>query len=217
MKSLGSIILLVACMVVLSLVSGGCTGNTHPPGDSVDSAIEEESSPENETAEPEPVPEADPAPESKETPEPEPISPDEQEVEGLTVEDIKETILRAQEAAFTMAVAGFEEELSGDEKKPFSYYEPTLRDWYADELVLGLEDFYDHYLKEWGFEMGFAFPLHQRERVDEGFAKILEQTPDKVTAMFYAEVNYEEMEALIFTLERQSDNRWVVTSMSCGC
>jgi hypothetical protein len=124
---------------------------------------------------------------------------------------IKEVVYEANKAAFAMCVQGFDEELREEDKKPFSYYEPALRKWYSETMTARLEFFYNEHLGEWGYEMGFAFPLHTKELVQEGFLSLELNTATKVTILFMVPAGHEETCITKYTLEKQKDGSWIIT------
>ncbi len=128
-------------------------------------------------------------------------------------EDIKEVICAANKAALDMCVQGFDEELKGETKKPFAYYEASLRQWYSETLTASLENFYNDHLGEWGYEMGFAFPLHTKEFVEEGFLSLNQKTATKATVEFKVQAGHEEDCITVYTLEQQDDGSWLITGV----
>jgi hypothetical protein len=127
-------------------------------------------------------------------------------------EEIKEVIYAANKAAFDMCVQGFDEELK-ESKKPFAYYEPSLRKWYSESMTARLESFYNHHLGEWGYEMGFAFPLHTKQLVEEGFLSLEQKTATKAAAEFKEQVGHEEYCITVYTLEKQGDGSWLIVEV----
>ncbi len=131
----------------------------------------------------------------------------------LLQEKIKEVIYQASKAAFAMCVQGFEEELLSDSKKPFSHFETSLIPWYSEAIRDNLEKFYDNHLGEWGYEMAFAFPLHSKPLVDEGFLSLEQKGETQVLAKFTVQTGHEETDIALYTLEKQPDGRWLITHM----
>lgn len=128
-------------------------------------------------------------------------------------EDIKEVICAANKAALDMCVQGFEEELKEETKKPFAYYEASLRQWYSETLTASLKNFYNHHLGEWGYEMGFAFPLHTKEFVDDGFLSLNQKTATMATVKFKVQADHEEHCITVYTLEQQDNGSWLITGV----
>jgi hypothetical protein len=138
--------------------------------------------------------------------------PEQNDATRLT-EDIKEVIYAANKAAFEMCVQGFEEELKGGTKKPFAYYEASLGQWYSEPLTASLKSFYNDHLGEWGYEMGFAFPLHTREFVEEGFLSLNQISATTATVEFKVQAGHEEDCITVYTLKQQDDGSWLITGV----
>lgn len=131
----------------------------------------------------------------------------------LLREEIKELIYRANEEAFSMGVKGFEEEFLGEPKTPFSHYKPLLLSWYCESIVANLELFYENHLGEWGYEMGFAFPLHTRALAEEGFQYLKQEGEGLIVVNFHGQAGHEEWKCLTYTLKKQEDGFWIITRL----
>lgn len=141
------------------------------------------------------------------------IPPKHGDLNKLT-EEIKAIVLAANKAAFDMCVQGFNEEIKGEAKTPFASYGSSLRKWYSEEMTSNLEMFYNHHLGEWGYEMGFAFPLHTRELVEEGFISLELSSATKASIRFKVPAGHEETCITEYTLEKEDDRgSWIITSV----
>jgi hypothetical protein len=146
------------------------------------------------------------------------VKPGPQRERALLTEEIKDFIYQANREAYEMGVRGFEEVLQNREKTPFSHYEALLLCWYSPEIVARLEDFYENHLWEWGYEMGFAFPLHTWEQTAEGFQSLEPAGENRFRAAFLAQTGHEEWRLLSYTLERQPGGFWLIISLEeAGC
>ncbi|NLZ94165.1 MAG: hypothetical protein GX922_09200, partial [Firmicutes bacterium] len=91
---------------------------------------------------------------------------------------------------FTQA---FEDDLFHDSKPDWQEIRPQLTNYWSDQIIDNdLKNFYNNHLQEWGYEMGFAFPLWQLHAIES--VTIVSSCTQKVIAEFKAPTNYNTIE-----------------------
>ena len=104
----------------------------------------------------------------------------------------------------------FESELYGDYRLPWSEVRPQLLKHWAPALVDGeLETFYHEHLSDWGYEMGFAFPLWQQEMIED--IVIISGSSTEIVAEFKVPTTYDMSEYVQLRLITISGS-WVIAS-----
>jgi hypothetical protein len=106
----------------------------------------------------------------------------------------------------------FEEELHNSTKPQWEEVRPELLKYWSDDMVDGdLQEFYRDHLWDWGYEMGFAFPLWQADMIES--VQIISQQPDEVIAEFRAPTDYDITETIRIRLIRKSGSWFIQTQL----
>ena len=140
------------------------------------------------------------------SPAPSPTLPSHQ----IAEKDLTALVSQIHNTTVLLFSQAFEAELYDQQKLPWTDVRPQLIKHWSPYLVDGhLQKFYESHLWEWGYEMGFAFPMWKPEMI-EGI-KIISVTENEIVAEFKAFTNYETTEIIRVRLIQHKGN-WVIDS-----
>lgn len=129
---------------------------------------------------------------------------------ALTPEEYAAQAVQAHHTAVKIFSEAFEAELTNGDKLPWSAVRPQLLQYWSEELVdTELKEFYANHLWDWGYEMGFAFPLWQPESIED--VQITVQSANVIIGRIKVPTDYETVEYLPITLENNNGS-WVIAS-----
>ncbi|MCR3921591.1 MAG: hypothetical protein NUK65_03615 [Firmicutes bacterium] len=130
---------------------------------------------------------------------------------GLHESEALRLVANAHASAVELFTAAFEAELTKHPKTSWSAVRTELLQSWSTRQVDGmLRTFYDEYLWEWGYEMGFAFPLWQTEEVQ--IVKMISLKQDEVILECRVYTDYETIENIQYHLIRENKH-WVLDSV----
>lgn len=129
---------------------------------------------------------------------------------ALTSDELIELASQAHKSTVQIFSDAFEAELFYDQKPDWQEIRPQLTTyWSAKILDSDLKEFYHDHLHEWGYEMGFAFPLWQPQAIES--VTIVSSKAQEIIAEFKAPTNYNTIET-ITTRFIKADRSWIVDS-----
>ncbi|HZK23987.1 MAG TPA: hypothetical protein VFC74_01215 [Oscillospiraceae bacterium] len=129
---------------------------------------------------------------------------------GLTQEEYAEKAAQAHYITVQIFSEAFEAEFNNSPKLPWSEVRPQLLPYWSEELVDNdLKSFYNDHLWDWGYEMGFAFPLWQPELIED--VQITTNQQNVIIGQIKIPTNYDTVEYLPITLQNSNGN-WVIAS-----
>lgn len=132
----------------------------------------------------------------------------------LTSDEVISLVSKAHSTTVRSFSDAFEAELYEQDKPEWDDVRAQLLKYWSPELVDGeLQTFYATHLWEWGYEMGFAFPLWKPEYIEN--VKIVSESPSEVIAEFIAPVNYETYELIRIRLVLENGN-WIIVKQLYG-
>ncbi|MDW7650069.1 MAG: hypothetical protein SCK29_05455 [Bacillota bacterium] len=129
-------------------------------------------------------------------------------VDGLSDKEAFTLASQAHAAAVDIFTAAFEAELENKEKLSWTQVRSELIQYWSEDITDNqFREFYEEHLWDWGYEMGFAFPLWKPEFIED--AQVLSREEGRITMEFLAPYDYDTM-AHTEVLLVYENNRWVI-------
>jgi hypothetical protein len=133
---------------------------------------------------------------------------------ALTSEELVMFVSEAHYKTVRSFSDAFEDELHNRNKPLWEDVRPQLLKYWSAAIVDGdLLEFYDSYLWDWGYEMGFAFPLWKPELIEN--VNIISGNENEIIAEFLAPTNYETTEIIRIRLIRENGD-WFIIAQNYG-
>lgn len=118
---------------------------------------------------------------------------------------------KAHEVAVDIFYSAFAAEVDNRQKAPWSEVRPTLLEYWSEQVVdNNFKEFYADHLWDWGYEMGFAFPLWRQEFILD--SRFVSREDHKITVEFLVHADYNTNAIITVELILQN-NRFVVSSL----
>lgn len=129
---------------------------------------------------------------------------------AITENELITLVSQAHSATALLFTDAFETELNEGWKPAWSEVSPQLLNYWSSYVVDGdLKEFYESHLWDWGYEMGFAFPLWNPELIES--VTMLSANQHEIVAEFKAPTNYDTTETIRLRLI-QEGGRWLIAS-----
>jgi hypothetical protein len=130
--------------------------------------------------------------------------------EIMSEQELVALVSQAHYSTVQLFSTAFEAELYTNSKPSWEEVHPELVKYWSPFLVDGdLKTFYDAHLWEWGYEMGFAFPLWKPETIEK--VTLVSWSENEIIAEFEAPVNYEDIDTIQIVLIRKN-GKWFIDS-----
>ena len=117
---------------------------------------------------------------------------------------------QAHQDTVNLFTQAFEAELFHNNKPNWQEIRPQLTKYWSEKIIENdLKKFYNDHLREWGYEMGFVFPLWQPQTIES--VKIVSSSNQEIIVEFDALTNYNSREKITVTFIPAGEN-WVINS-----